>query len=65
MNSDIGGFVDPTGWSVWAGIFALNTCYYAEFENVGPGSGTAGWVTWKGIKKITLQIAESWTGGLG
>ncbi|XP_042029622.1 pectinesterase-like [Salvia splendens] len=64
MNSDIGVFVDPTGWSVWAGTFALDTCYYAEFENVGPGSGTAVRVTWKGIKKITPQIAESWTGGV-
>ncbi|KAL1536279.1 pectinesterase [Salvia divinorum] len=64
MNSDIGGFIDPTGWSPWAGTFAIDTCYYAEFENQGPGSGTSGRVTWKGIKKITPQIAESWTGGV-
>ena len=63
MQSDIGGFVDPTGWSPWMGNFALDTCYYAEYENRGPGSNTTGRVTWKGIKKITPQIAQSWTGG--
>ncbi|KAL1539111.1 pectinesterase [Salvia divinorum] len=63
MESDIGGFVDPTGWSPWSGTFAIDTCYYGEYKNWGPGSNTSGRVTWKGIKKITPEIAQSWAGG--
>lgn len=64
MQSEIGGFVDPTGWSPWQGNFALDTCYCGEYMNRGPGSNTSGRVTWKGIKKITPEIAKSWTGGV-
>ncbi|KAI3459253.1 hypothetical protein Pfo_015916 [Paulownia fortunei] len=63
MQSNIGGFIAPEGWSPWAGTFALDTLYYGEYQNRGPGSNTAHRVNWKGIKKITPQIAQSWTGG--
>ncbi|XP_047963945.1 pectinesterase-like [Salvia hispanica] len=63
MASDIGGFVDPTGWAPWSGTFAIDTCYYGEYKNRGAGSNTSGRVQWKGIKKITPEIAQSWTGG--
>lgn len=63
MQSNIGGFIAPEGWSPWAGNFALDTLYYGEYMNRGPGSNLARRVRWKGIKKITPQIAESWTGG--
>ncbi|XP_042022844.1 pectinesterase-like [Salvia splendens] len=63
MQSDIGGFVDPTGWSPWSGTFAIDTCYYGEYKNRGAGSNTSARVQWKGIKKITPEIAQSWTGG--
>ncbi|KAK4717466.1 hypothetical protein R3W88_015804 [Solanum pinnatisectum] len=33
-------------WREWSGDFALNTSYYAEFNNTGPGSNTSGRVTW-------------------
>ncbi|KAL0433985.1 UNVERIFIED_CONTAM: putative pectinesterase/pectinesterase inhibitor 28 [Sesamum latifolium] len=36
MQSNIGGFVAPEGWSVWQGTFALDTLYYAEYQNRGP-----------------------------
>ncbi|KAH6789434.1 hypothetical protein C2S51_004440 [Perilla frutescens var. frutescens] len=62
MQSNIDGIIDPTGWAPWVGTFAIDTCYYGEYENRGPGSKTEGRVTWKGIKKITPQIAQSWTG---
>ncbi|KAL0433987.1 UNVERIFIED_CONTAM: putative pectinesterase/pectinesterase inhibitor 21 [Sesamum latifolium] len=38
MQSNIGGFVAPEGWSVWQGTFALDTLYYAEYQNRGPRS---------------------------
>uniref|UniRef100_A0A7N0TLX4 Pectinesterase n=1 Tax=Kalanchoe fedtschenkoi TaxID=63787 RepID=A0A7N0TLX4_KALFE len=44
--------IDPTGWSKWDGDFALNTSYYAEFNNSGPGSNTTRRVTWPGYHVI-------------
>ncbi|KAL2530609.1 putative pectinesterase/pectinesterase inhibitor 43 [Forsythia ovata] len=61
MQSYIDAFIDPEGWSPWAGTYAIDTCYYGEYQNRGPGSNTANRVTWKGIQKITPQIAESFT----
>ncbi|KAL8490617.1 hypothetical protein ACS0TY_022571 [Phlomoides rotata] len=63
MQSNIEGFIDPTGWAPWMGTFALDTCYYGEYQNRGPGSDTSKRVQWKGIKNITPETAESWTGG--
>ncbi|XP_073302211.1 pectinesterase-like [Primulina huaijiensis] len=63
MQSNIDGFIAPEGWSPWAGTFALDTLYYGEYQNRGAGSNLSDRVTWKGIKKITPQIASSFTGG--
>ncbi|KAK4483295.1 hypothetical protein RD792_010480 [Penstemon davidsonii] len=61
MNSNIEGFIAPEGWAPWMGTFALDTLYYGEYSNRGAGSKLDNRVTWKGIKKITPQIAESFT----
>lgn len=63
MQSFIDRNIVPEGWSPWAGNFGLDTCYYGEFNNKGPGANTAQRVTWKGIKKISPQEAGSWTPG--
>ncbi|KAL3812940.1 hypothetical protein ACJIZ3_014208 [Penstemon smallii] len=63
MQSNIDAFISPEGWAPWMGTFALDTLYYAEYQNRGPGSNMSGRVKWKGIKKITPQIAESFTPG--
>ncbi|XP_073134528.1 pectinesterase-like [Henckelia pumila] len=63
MQSNIDGFISPDGWSPWAGTYALDTCYYGEYQNHGAGSNLSQRVKWKGIKKITPQIANSFTGG--
>ncbi|KAL8486192.1 hypothetical protein ACS0TY_023042 [Phlomoides rotata] len=63
MQSNIEGFIDPTGWAPWMGTFALDTCYYGEYQNHGAGSDTSKRVQWKGIKKITAEIAKKWAGG--
>lgn len=63
MNSNIDGFISRDGWAPWMGDFALDTLYYAEYENRGPGSNQDQRVQWKGIQHITPQIAESWTPG--
>ncbi|XP_073300164.1 pectinesterase-like [Primulina huaijiensis] len=63
MQSNIDGFIAPEGWSPWAGTYALDTLYYGEYQNHGTGSNLSQRVKWKGIKKITPQIANSFTGG--
>ncbi|CAK9179575.1 unnamed protein product [Ilex paraguariensis] len=63
MQSFIDSTIDPTGWAPWVGTFGLDTCFYAEFNNRGPGAGLATRVTWKGIKKLTPQAAMGFTPG--
>ncbi|XP_019154963.1 PREDICTED: pectinesterase 2-like [Ipomoea nil] len=45
--------VDPAGWLEWDGKFALNTLYYGEYKNSGPGSSTKRRVKWRGYRVIT------------
>lgn len=52
MQSEIGDFVRPEGWHEWDGEFGLDTLYYGEYENTGPGAGTARRVKWKGHRVI-------------
>ncbi|XP_065853258.1 probable pectinesterase/pectinesterase inhibitor 20 [Euphorbia lathyris] len=61
MQSFIDGLIDPAGWSVWSGDFALSTLYYAEFDNRGAGSETSGRVTWPGFHVITATDAVAFT----
>lgn len=61
MQSNIDGFIQPAGWFPWSGTIYLDTLYYAEWQNRGPGSNTSQRVTWKGIeKKMSQQIADRW-----
>ncbi|CAL5344572.1 unnamed protein product [Camellia sinensis] len=53
MESYIEDHIDPTGWSIWSGSLYLNTLYYGEYMNNGPGAGTAKRVTWSGYHVIT------------
>jgi pectinesterase len=48
MESYVGGLVDPLGWMPWSGDFALDTLYYAEYNNTGPGADTSRRVSWPG-----------------
>lgn len=63
MNSFIDSNIDPEGWAIWNGNFALDTLYYAELMNRGPGSDQSKRVAWRGIQKISPQQVESFTGG--
>ncbi|GFQ03399.1 putative pectinesterase/pectinesterase inhibitor 28 [Phtheirospermum japonicum] len=61
MQSNIDPFIAPEGWSPWMGTFALNTLYYGEYQNRGAGAHMEKRVKWKGIKKITPQLAKTFT----
>jgi pectin methylesterase-like acyl-CoA thioesterase len=53
MMSYIGAHVAPRGWLEWnASAFALDTLYYGEYMNYGPGAGVAGRVRWPGHRVI-------------
>ncbi|KAK9285657.1 hypothetical protein L1049_024856 [Liquidambar formosana] len=53
METTLGDFIQPAGWMPWAGDYALNTLFYAEYANRGPGARTNRRVRWRGYKVIT------------
>ncbi|GJS59158.1 probable pectinesterase/pectinesterase inhibitor 7 [Tanacetum coccineum] len=53
MQSYMDTLITPAGWSIWSGDFALNTSYYAEFNNSGPGSDTSRRVSWSYVINAT------------
>ncbi|XP_042054942.1 pectinesterase-like isoform X2 [Salvia splendens] len=61
MESSIDGFIDPEGWTEWMGTYGLDTLYYGEYNNRGAGADLAKRVTWKGIQKMTPELAEGFT----
>ncbi|XP_013584901.1 PREDICTED: probable pectinesterase/pectinesterase inhibitor 20 [Brassica oleracea var. oleracea] len=61
LQNFMDGFIDAKGWNEWMGDFALQTLYYAEFNNTGPGSGTANRVNWPGYHVINETEAVWFT----
>ncbi|GFY83421.1 plant invertase/pectin methylesterase inhibitor superfamily [Actinidia rufa] len=53
MLSHIGDHVHPRGWLEWnTSNFALDTLYYGEYLNYGPGSAVGQRVKWLGYRVI-------------
>ncbi|KAF1001809.1 hypothetical protein AG4045_019015 [Apium graveolens] len=64
MQSFIDSNIIPEGWSPWTGNFGQDTCYYAEYQNRGPGSDTSRRVAWKGVQKnLTPEVISQFTAG--
>lgn len=60
MQSFMGSLIESAGWKEWSGDFALNTSYYTEFNNTGPGSSTTGRITWAGYHVINdIETAKN------
>lgn len=55
MLSYMSDVILPQGWCEWNGTFAINTLYYGEYMNYGPGAGTTRRVEWPGYHIITNQ----------
>ncbi|CAI9103450.1 OLC1v1001931C1 [Oldenlandia corymbosa var. corymbosa] len=53
MESFLDSLINPAGWAPWSGNQSLDTLYYAEYNNTGPGSNTSSRVTWPGYHIIT------------
>lgn len=63
MQTNIGSFLDPTGWTPWiSNVDPPNTIFYAEYQNTGPGSSVDKRVTWAGYKpSMTAGQASKFT----
>ncbi|CAM8965842.1 unnamed protein product [Rhodiola kirilowii] len=62
MNTYMSSQVQPRGWLEWYGDFALNTLYYGEYKNYGPGSAVSQRVKWPGYHVIRdASIASFFT----
>ncbi|XP_024026234.1 probable pectinesterase/pectinesterase inhibitor 25 [Morus notabilis] len=62
MQSYIGSLVAPAGWSKWNnGNTGLDTLYYGEFENYGPGANTRRRVRWPGFSLMSDSEALNFT----
>ncbi|XP_014495807.1 pectinesterase-like [Vigna radiata var. radiata] len=57
MESNMSDIIDPAGWTEWEGTTrGLNTLFYREYNNFGPGAQTSKRVTWKGFKVVTHAV---------
>lgn len=61
MESYIDEFIDGSGWSKWNGGEALDTLYYGEYNNNGPGSETVKRVNWPGFHIMGYEDAFNFT----
>ncbi|XP_004492227.1 pectinesterase-like [Cicer arietinum] len=61
LQSLIDNHIDPTGWAEWndASKDFLQTLYYGEYLNNGPGAGTSKRVNWPGYHVITSATEAS------
>ncbi|KAL9237070.1 hypothetical protein vseg_011659 [Gypsophila vaccaria] len=64
MKTYMGPLIDPAGWMPWNGNKFLNTLFYAEYSNYGPGSKVHKRVKWVGFHVIrSPSVAASFTVG--
>ncbi|KAL9240386.1 hypothetical protein vseg_014611 [Gypsophila vaccaria] len=59
MESFLDSLVNSAGWLEWSGNFALNTLFYGEYKNFGPGSSINERVKWGGYHVITSVVEAS------
>lgn len=53
IKSFMSNIIRPEGWLEWSGENNLDTLYYAEYKNYGPGASVAGRVKWPGYHLIS------------
>ncbi|XP_075502349.1 putative pectinesterase/pectinesterase inhibitor 34 [Primulina tabacum] len=59
MLSYLGDHIHPRGWLEWNATFALDTLYYGEYMNYGPGGALGQRVTWPGYRVINSSEEAS------
>lgn len=63
MNTVIEDLIQPEGWLPWMGDFGINTCFYSEISNTGPGSNMDRRVKWPGVKTVPPNEAIDYSPG--
>lgn len=53
METYMSDIIWPKGWYPWGGTELLDTVFCGEYNNYGPGSGTAGRVNWPAYHVIS------------
>ncbi|XP_042507286.1 probable pectinesterase/pectinesterase inhibitor 12 [Macadamia integrifolia] len=61
LESYIDDLIDPAGWTEWSGQLGLDTLYYGEYDNSGPGSVVDNRVTWPGYHIMDYDQASNFT----
>ncbi|GAB2295237.1 hypothetical protein Dimus_029412 [Dionaea muscipula] len=61
IQSFIDDSIAPEGWIPWDGTFGLDTLFYAEYDNRGPGAVQSNRVSWVGIKNLTPRQVQAFT----
>ncbi|KAL3629684.1 hypothetical protein CASFOL_026906 [Castilleja foliolosa] len=61
IESFIDDLIQPEGWLPWNETFALDTLFYTEFNNRGPGASKANRVKWAGVKEIPANRIRRFT----
>ncbi|XP_044473291.1 probable pectinesterase/pectinesterase inhibitor 61 [Mangifera indica] len=59
MLTYMGDHIHPRGWLEWNATFALDTLYYGEYMNFGPGGAVGQRVKWPGYRVITSPVEAS------
>ncbi|PIN13646.1 Pectinesterase [Handroanthus impetiginosus] len=59
MQSYISNAIRPEGWLEWNGDFALDTLFYGEYSNYGPGSVLGARVKWPGYRVFNSSAEAS------
>ncbi|CAN7122535.1 unnamed protein product [Brassica rapa subsp. narinosa] len=61
LKTHLDSAVSPLGWSPWTegSVFGLDTLFYAEYKNTGPGSSTKWRVRWKGFHVLNRDSDAS------
>lgn len=59
MLTFMGDHIHPRGWLEWNTTFALDTLYYGEYMNYGPGGAVGQRVKWPGYRVITSTVEAS------
>ena len=59
LNCYMGAHIRPEGWHHWAGTRRDKTAFFAEFDNTGPGAGTAKRVPWS--RQLGKNAARRYT----
>lgn len=61
MDTYIDDLIHPDGYLPWQGLegpSGMDTCFYAEYHNTGPGSDKSKRVNWAGIWNINSKAAR-------